>query len=188
MKQLRNNKTKVAQAGEILLGLLILTTSVSCNNKNKQQLTSKNTRVVVEKNTTANEEEKPSCLDKQEPIVPVENIKEEVLEIKIVDEPKTTKTTKTEEEIFEIIKVESITKKPEITVENKQTIVEEKKSENSAKTQEKLSYNKERRNKMEIILSSTLGTIFYTITVFVAGALIGAPLWNWVSAKLPWNK
>jgi len=41
---------------------------------------------------------------------------------------------------------------------------------------------------MEVILSSTLGTIFYTVVVFVAGALIGTPLWNWVSEKLPWNK
>jgi len=41
---------------------------------------------------------------------------------------------------------------------------------------------------MELILSSTLGTIFYTVVVFVAGALIGAPLWKWVNSKLPWNK
>lgn len=42
--------------------------------------------------------------------------------------------------------------------------------------------------KMELLLSSTLGTIFYSIVIFVAGALIGAPLWSWVSKKLPWNK
>jgi hypothetical protein len=41
---------------------------------------------------------------------------------------------------------------------------------------------------MELILSSTLGTIFYTVVVFVAGALIGTPLWKWVNSKLPWNK
>jgi hypothetical protein len=41
---------------------------------------------------------------------------------------------------------------------------------------------------LDVVFSSTLGTIFYSITVFVAGALIGAPLWNWVNAKLPWNK
>ena len=41
---------------------------------------------------------------------------------------------------------------------------------------------------MELLFSSTLGTVFYTIVVFVAGALIGTPLWNWVSEKLPWNK
>lgn len=186
MNCLINNKIKLTQAGEILLGLLILTTLVSCNKKNKQQLPSKNTQIVVEQNKTINEEEKSFFADKQEPKVSLKNIKETVLEVKIVDEPKTI--TIEEEEIFAITKVESIEKKPEIIVENKQTIVEEKKSENSTKTQEKPSYNEERRNKMEIILSSTLGTIFYTITVFVAGALIGAPLWNWVSAKLPWNK
>lgn len=41
---------------------------------------------------------------------------------------------------------------------------------------------------MELVLSSTLGTIFYTVVVFVAGALIGGPLWKWVDSKLPWNK
>ena len=41
---------------------------------------------------------------------------------------------------------------------------------------------------MELILSSTLGTVFYTVVVFVAGALIGGPLWKWVDSKLPWNK
>jgi hypothetical protein len=41
---------------------------------------------------------------------------------------------------------------------------------------------------LQAVFSSTLGTIFYTLTVFVAGALIGAPLWSWVNEKLPWNK
>jgi hypothetical protein len=41
---------------------------------------------------------------------------------------------------------------------------------------------------MQLVLSSTLGTVFYSIVVFVAGALIGAPLWNWINKKLPWNK
>jgi len=41
---------------------------------------------------------------------------------------------------------------------------------------------------MEVIFSSALGTVFYTVAVFVAGALIGKPLWDWISAKLPWNK
>ncbi len=41
---------------------------------------------------------------------------------------------------------------------------------------------------MELFFSSALGTLFYTVTVFVAGAFIGKPLWDWVSAKLPWNK
>jgi len=37
-------------------------------------------------------------------------------------------------------------------------------------------------------LQSTLGTIFYTIVTFVAGALIGKPLFAWVNEKMPWNK
>jgi hypothetical protein len=40
---------------------------------------------------------------------------------------------------------------------------------------------------MELLFSSTLGTIFYTLVVFTAGALIGVPLWDWISQKLPWN-
>ena len=38
------------------------------------------------------------------------------------------------------------------------------------------------------VLHSALGTVFYTVVVFVGGALIGTPLWNWVKTKLPWNK
>jgi hypothetical protein len=41
---------------------------------------------------------------------------------------------------------------------------------------------------MDIIFSSTLGTVFYSIVVFVGGALIGVPLWTWVNKKFPWNK
>jgi hypothetical protein len=41
---------------------------------------------------------------------------------------------------------------------------------------------------MEVVLSSTLGTVFFTVVVFVAGALIGVPLWNWINKKFPWNK
>lgn len=41
---------------------------------------------------------------------------------------------------------------------------------------------------MEELLSSVLGTTFFAIVVFVAGAFIGKPLWDWVSPKLPWNK
>ncbi len=37
-------------------------------------------------------------------------------------------------------------------------------------------------------LSGALGTVFYTIVVFVAGALMGTPLWNWTKKFLPWNK
>jgi hypothetical protein len=41
---------------------------------------------------------------------------------------------------------------------------------------------------LQLVFSSALGTVFYSVTVFVLGALIGTPLWNWVNAKLPWNK
>lgn len=41
---------------------------------------------------------------------------------------------------------------------------------------------------MELFLSSTLGTIFYTLVVFTAGAFIGKPLWDWASKWFPWNK
>jgi len=36
-------------------------------------------------------------------------------------------------------------------------------------------------------LQGTLGAIFYTVVIFVAGALIGAPLWTWVKTKMPWG-
>ena len=39
-----------------------------------------------------------------------------------------------------------------------------------------------------LMLSSVLGTAFYSFTVFVLGALVGAPLWSWFNKKLPWNK
>lgn len=38
------------------------------------------------------------------------------------------------------------------------------------------------------ILSSALGTVFFTIVVFTAGALIGRPLFSWVVKKLPWTE
>ncbi len=37
-------------------------------------------------------------------------------------------------------------------------------------------------------LSGALGTVWWTVLVFIAGALIGAPLWNWIKTYLPWNK
>ena len=37
------------------------------------------------------------------------------------------------------------------------------------------------------LLQSALGTIFYTVVVFAAGALIGGPLWNWLKDKFPWS-
>lgn len=41
---------------------------------------------------------------------------------------------------------------------------------------------------MTDFLSSFIGTVSYTAVVFVAGAFLGKPLWDWVSSKLPWNK
>lgn len=41
---------------------------------------------------------------------------------------------------------------------------------------------------LQSVFSNALGIVFYSITVFGAGALIGNPLWNWLNAKLPWNK
>ena len=41
---------------------------------------------------------------------------------------------------------------------------------------------------MEMFFSSALGTVFYTAVVFMAGAFIGKPLYDWVSPKFPWNK
>ena len=39
----------------------------------------------------------------------------------------------------------------------------------------------------ENILSSGLGTIFYTICVFALGGWIGRPLACWVSSFMPWK-
>ncbi len=43
-------------------------------------------------------------------------------------------------------------------------------------------------NELESIFSSTLGTVFYTVVIFVAGALVGTPLWSWLNKKFPWNQ
>jgi hypothetical protein len=37
-------------------------------------------------------------------------------------------------------------------------------------------------------LTTTYGLIAHTVIVFVAGALIGQPLWGWVRKFFPWNK
>ena len=37
-------------------------------------------------------------------------------------------------------------------------------------------------------MDSILGTIWFTAVVFVAGALVGAPLWNWIKSQFPWNQ
>ena len=37
------------------------------------------------------------------------------------------------------------------------------------------------------MFSSLLGTVFYSILLFVGGALIGTPMWNWLKTKMPWS-
>lgn len=41
---------------------------------------------------------------------------------------------------------------------------------------------------MELVMSQTLGTVFYSIVMLVVGALVVGPAWSWVNAKFPWNK
>tara|TARA_R100001509_G_C4803743_1_gene194009 strand:- start:181 stop:297 length:117 start_codon:yes stop_codon:yes gene_type:complete len=36
-------------------------------------------------------------------------------------------------------------------------------------------------------MESFLGTIWWSVLVFTAGALIGVPAWNWVRGFFPWN-
>ena len=38
------------------------------------------------------------------------------------------------------------------------------------------------------MLSTGLGTVFFTVVVFIAGALIGAPMWTWMKTKMPWSR
>jgi hypothetical protein len=33
-----------------------------------------------------------------------------------------------------------------------------------------------------------LGTIWWSVLMFIAGGLIGAPAWGWIKSKLPWGK
>ena len=37
-------------------------------------------------------------------------------------------------------------------------------------------------------MESILGTIWFTVLVFIAGTVVGAPLWSWAKKFLPWNK
>jgi hypothetical protein len=37
-------------------------------------------------------------------------------------------------------------------------------------------------------ISSTFGLISWTVVCVVAGTLFGAPMWDWIKSKLPWNK
>jgi hypothetical protein len=36
-------------------------------------------------------------------------------------------------------------------------------------------------------MNDVLGTIFYSVFVFAAGALIGGPLFGWLKSKMPWS-
>lgn len=40
---------------------------------------------------------------------------------------------------------------------------------------------------MEVI-KDFFGSIGWLLVAFVAGAFLGAPLWNWAKTKLPWFK
>ena len=37
-------------------------------------------------------------------------------------------------------------------------------------------------------MESFLGTVWWSVIVFTAGALIGVPAWNWVRGYFPWNR
>jgi hypothetical protein len=41
---------------------------------------------------------------------------------------------------------------------------------------------------MELLASKVLGTVFFTLVVYVVGAFTGPAIYKWVSTKLPWNK
>ena len=38
---------------------------------------------------------------------------------------------------------------------------------------------------MESIVSNGLGVLFFSVVMFVAGALIGMPVWCWICKKCP---
>lgn len=181
MKKLPKNYKTLVQAGEILPGLLICLAIFGCNKKIKiSESETKSETIEIAKN----EDVKAA--------VPEENFKnhsEPIKQIVIeVEEEKPAETDLNENKGTEFVAASENTEEiPEVVIEKTSENIPEK-LEKLEKTEQKTCYNEERRNTMEIILSSTLGTIFYTITVFVAGALVGAPLWNWISAKLPWNK
>jgi hypothetical protein len=40
----------------------------------------------------------------------------------------------------------------------------------------------------DITTSQVLGTVFYTIVVFVGGALAGPKFFGWLGSLMPWNK
>jgi len=36
-------------------------------------------------------------------------------------------------------------------------------------------------------MNDILGTVFFSILMFAAGALIGGPLFGWLKNKMPWS-
>lgn len=36
-------------------------------------------------------------------------------------------------------------------------------------------------------MQDVVGTVCYTALIFILGALVGKPLWNWVRKLLPWE-
>ena len=36
-------------------------------------------------------------------------------------------------------------------------------------------------------MQGIVGTICYAAVIFVAGALFGRPMWEWIRKALPWN-
>ena len=37
-------------------------------------------------------------------------------------------------------------------------------------------------------IKSALGTVFYSVMLFMLGGMIGRPMWCWIKSKLPWSK
>lgn len=33
-----------------------------------------------------------------------------------------------------------------------------------------------------------LGTIWWSVLMFIAGTVVGVPLWTWAKSRFPWNK
>jgi len=37
-------------------------------------------------------------------------------------------------------------------------------------------------------IASVIGTVWWSIIMFILGGLIGVPFWNWIKSKFPWSK
>jgi hypothetical protein len=37
-------------------------------------------------------------------------------------------------------------------------------------------------------IASAIGTVWWSILMFILGGLIGVPCWNWIKSKLPWSE